>query len=158
MLSNSNSRYTFPKNQRWNNMNSSNIWSNDVFIIRQNLRKIGSYTNLMNRNFVFNHEETSGLYVTWHFKKTFYQELFIESDILLEVYVPKHIGYLARNMLSVMVSEQNVSGIYQQPQLYIFPGLFYILGLTKTVAIRKAKSFASQCSYKSKDHYFPDSY
>ena len=41
-------------------------------------------------------------------------------------------------MLSVMVSEQNASGIYEQPQLYIFPGLFYILGLTKTVAIRKA--------------------
>lgn len=29
----------------------------------------------MNPKFVFNHEETSGVCVTWYFKKTFCQEL-----------------------------------------------------------------------------------
>ena len=57
-------------------------------------------------------------------------------------------------MLSVTESWQNVSAIYQQPQLYIFPGLLYLVGLTNTVAIRKATPSESQRSYKSKTIVF----
>ena len=57
-------------------------------------------------------------------------------------------------MLSVTERGQNLSAIYQQPQLYIFPGLLYLVGLTNTVAIRKATPSESQCSYKSKTIVF----
>lgn len=80
------------------------------------------------------------------FQKDFLSRAFIELYILFDV--------PCREMLSVTESWQNVSAIYQQPQLYIFPGLLYLVGLTNTVAIRKATPSESQCSYKSKDHRF----
>ena len=61
-------------------------------------------------------------------------------------------------MVSVTITEQNVVGILQEPQITMKEGKKHIVTLSKTVKIRKTKPFPSNCTYKTKKHKFSGLY
>ena len=147
-----------PKKKTLNKTKSSNFWSNHIFMVKQILITNNSINFSINSIDIISHEETNGTCITWHFKKTLHETLFTYSFLMLELYVPKDL--LPSNLpdVSVAISEQNTSGIHLRPQFYLKPGDFYHIKLSKTVTIRKPKPYKSQCTFKTKQHYFSGLY
>ena len=61
-------------------------------------------------------------------------------------------------MVSVMKAKQNVSVIFQKPQITIKAGEKHFVTLSKTLTIWKPKVFPLNCMYKTKEHKFPGFY
>ena len=147
------------KNQSCNKYKGPFAWSNRVFIIKQFLGSTANFGTIrINPNDIINHEETNGSCITWHAKKTIFQDGLKRSTVRLTLYVPKNISPRSLNVISVTVVEQNVSGIFQEPQITMKEGEKHIVTLSKTVTIRKPKPFPSNCTYKTKEHKFPGLY
>ena len=132
--------------------------SNHIFMVEQILITNNSMNFSITPTDIFSHKETNGTCVTWYFKKTIHEVLFTFSFLMLKLYVPKEL--LPSNLpdISVAISEQNTSEIRLKPQFYLKPGDFYHVRLSKTVTIRKPKPHKSQCTFKTKQHYFSGLY
>ena len=147
-----------PKKKPWNNTKSLKFWSNHIFMVEQILITNNSINFAINLLDTISHQETNGTCITWHYKKKLHEVLFTYSFLMLKIYVPKDL--LPSNLpdVSVAISEQNTSGIHLRPQFYLTPGDFYHVRLSKTVTIRKPKPYKSQCTFKTKQHYFSGLY
>ena len=136
-------------------------WSNGLF----NVLYMRQGNERFNRSYIDNHldgheKETKGTCVTLHFKKTFYQVLssITYSDFSIELAIAEDLINKYKKELTVIINEQNVSGIYQRGQLHIMPELSYHLRLSKTITYRKEKSFPSNCSDQTNINTFPGIY
>ena len=136
-------------------------WSNGLFSVID--MRLGN--EKYNRSFAANHldgheRDTKGACVTWHFNKTFYQVLSTVSysDFSIKLAIAEDLIGKYKKELTVIINEQNVSGIYQRAQLHLVPEFSYDLMLSKTVTYRKEKPFPSNCSNRTNINTFPGIY
>ena len=137
-------------------------WSNglfNVYYVRNGEKVFDNQFSLANH--LDGHEaETKGICTTWHFNKTFHQIIssgyYSTFSIVLEV--PQDLLEHPKREISVIINEQNVSGIYQREQLHIVPEFTYHLQLSKIVIYRKEKPFPSNCSHQTNINGFPGAY
>ena len=136
-------------------------WSNGLFNVIYMRQGNESY----NRSFAANHldgheKDTKGACITWHYNKTFYQIISSGSysDFSIELAIAEDFIDEYKKELTVIINEQNVSGIYQRAQLHLVPEFSYDLKLSKTVTYRKEKPFSSNCSNRTNINTFPGIY
>lgn len=136
-------------------------WSNGLFSVIYMRQGNENY----NRSFAANHldgheKDTKGACITSHFNKTFYQIISSGSysDFSIELAIAKDFIDEYKKELTVIINEQNVSGIYQRAQLHLVPEFSYYLNLSKTVTYRKEKPFSSNCSNRANINTFPGIY
>ena len=147
-----------PKDQLWNKPNNSLIWSNNVFIIEQVDHVPGiSLRSKINPKDVVSHEELNGTCITWHTRKTIYQDFYRGNMISVTLYVPENIA-VENKKVTVSISEQNVSGILRLQDMDLDEGERYYGALTKKIVIRKPSPFPSNCIHKIEEHSFPGLY
>ena len=137
------------------------MWSNGIFSVPyfenvqlKDLCKERCLDKMLN-----DHKEIKGVCLTWHFNKTFFQLYSTTAYSVFEIrlLVSEDLVPFDKDV-SVIIADQNVSGIFHRSQLQLFPGLRYKLKLSKTVTIRKQKPFTSKCTFKTKKHLFPGLY
>ena len=149
---------TIQKEKLWNKTNKGSFWSNGIFIIKQTFITNNTINMSINQSHIVSHEETNDTCVTWHFKKSLREVLFTFSTLHLNLHVREDLLPSNFQDITVAISEQNVSGIHLMPKFSLSPGDDYIMRLSKTVTIRKPKPYQSQCTFKTKQHYFPGIY
>ena len=136
-------------------------WSNGLFNVFYVRNGKEEYSD---KSFIANHldgheKDTKGACVTWHFNKTFYQVFSSGSYSDFSVALAIAEDFLTQNReLTVIINEQNVSGIYQRLHLKLVPEFSYYLKLSKTVTYRKEKPFPSNCSNRTNINAFPGIY
>lgn len=82
------------KNQSCNKYKGPFAWSNRVFIIKQFLGSTANFGTIrINPNDIINHEETNGSCITWHAKKTIFQDGLKRSTVRLTLGVLEGITY-----------------------------------------------------------------
>ena len=98
-------------------------------------------------------EDLKGICFTLFPTKKYYQ---LTETALLNFYVADDL--LEIKQISVTVHDQNVDPLFLTPQLQIIPYEKYNINLKKTVSKRLPHPFPSNCTNKTKDHYFPGYY
>lgn len=149
-----------PENQPWSKSRSSFIWSNNVFIITSvYIKNIFQFDNLeIKPGDIISHEEVNDSCVTWHGQKRLYHHPFHMNVVALYLYVPQSIVRYVDPFLTVTIESQNISGLFQNPQVILKPGFSAAADLSKTFIIRKANPFPSNCIDKMKETNFPGLY
>ena len=98
-------------------------------------------------------EDLKGICFTLFPTKMYYQ---VTETALLNFYVADDL--LEIKQVSVTIHDQNIDPLFLTPQLQIIPYEKYNINLKKTVSKRLPHPFPSNCTNKTKDHYFPGYY
>ena len=98
-------------------------------------------------------EDLKGICFTLFPTKMYYQ---LTETALLNFYVADDL--LEIKQVSVTIHDQNIDPLFLTPQLQIIPYEKYNINLKKKVSKRLPHPFPSNCTNKTKDHYFPGYY